>query len=97
MSSPLYGPEAVAAARKALRTHDALLAVYGREPENGDDGMPLDAAAWMAWGEFEYKPAFAEWKTAMRALEFCLHMDGMSHHPANFRPLCQSIIDTVAV
>lgn len=81
---------AKAAAMKALRTHEALVAAGVTEPEGDDDGVPYDREAWLTWHTNVYRPAYANWVAAMVALDEV--KPGISRHPSFFRPACEQII-----
>lgn len=73
------------AASTALRTHDHLQAVNGREPDSD-----MDPDAWLEWHAHEYRPAYDAWDTAMDALAETGY-EG-SRHPFNFRPYCLDVL-----
>jgi len=80
------------AAQEALKAHDALRATRQTEPPSGEDGLPLNPTAWLAWRENESKPAYARWSAAMDALAEALGEPKMSRHPFDFRPRCEAIL-----
>ena len=82
---------AVEAARELLAAHDALKAVHEREPELGDDGLPLNRDAWLAWRIGESMPAYRRVVDARIALAGFVGGE-VPTHPFNYRPLCESII-----
>lgn len=84
-------PELVHAARRALDTHDALQLVSDAEPAKNAAGMPCDPAAWESWYDGRYKPAYAEWQSAMYALDAAAG-EKIGWHPFTFRPYCAEVL-----
>lgn len=83
--------DSIAAAERALATHDALREAGKAEPRLDDEGMPFDPDAWLTWHASTYKPAFAAWREAMDELAAVLGHD-VGRHPTTFRPVCEEII-----
>jgi hypothetical protein len=82
------------AARDALHTHDRLRRVQaaGDQFRLGPDGQPLDAAAWLAWREQQYRPALAAWQQAMQPLALTLGAEFPGRHPHEWRLVCELIL-----
>ncbi len=70
-------------AERVLAAYDHLDAVNNREPDADTAG-----AEWLTWYDFEYLPASAAWRTAVR------HFQGpdLSSHPYNVLPLAHAAV-----
>lgn len=80
------------AAREALAAHDALRATDASEPKGVDESSPtVEREAWLAWHSDVRRPAYAQWESAMDALDAALGEE-VGRHPFTFRPICEEIL-----